>query len=226
MPVVHLRRGLIVVLPVLLLLAPSVLAQSADGQVTVEGPASDAMIGRLQQWVRQDAMPTGQGVIQVVPENCMAMQAEACTYWTHAPQFAMYFPDLEYLWTEADHSEGERESTGLNFYHELGHVLDFGLHRHGYRLKWFEIMRYQAPESNRKARELAGTRNPSLWFSALDSEGEAVIPDEQFAQAYDYCAEGMGYQEMQATMRSTYWGFSYNPSARQYREACRLISSL
>ena len=40
-----------------------------------------------------------------------------------------------------------------------------------------------------------------------------MIPDEQFAQAYDYCAEGMGYEEMQATMRSTYWGFSYDPSA-------------
>lgn len=211
---------------VLFLLAPSVLAQSAEGQVTVEGPASEAMLPRLRQWVRQDAMPAGQGVIQVVPENCIAMQAEACTYWTHAPQFVMYFPDLEYLWTEAGHSEGERASTALNFYHELGHVLDFSLHRHGYRLKWFEIMDYQAPETSRQARELAGTHSPSLWFSALDAEGEPVIPDEQFAQAYDYCAEGMGYQEMQATMRTTYWGFSYDPNARQYREACRLISTL
>ena len=124
----------------------------------------------------------------------------------------MYFPDLSYLWSEANHSEGERESTALNFYHELGHVLDFSLQRHGYRLRWFEIMHYEAPESARQARELITTRNPSLWFSALDAEGEPVIPEEQFAQAYDYCAEGMGYQEMQDTMRSTYWGFSYDPS--------------
>ena len=134
------------------------------------------MIPRLQQWIREDAMPTGQGVILLTPENCMAMQAEACTYWTHAPTFTMYFPDLEYLWSEAHHSEGERQSTGLNFYHEVGHVLDFSLHRHGYRLKWFEIMHYQAPESARQARELAGTRNPSLWFSALDAEGERGDP--------------------------------------------------
>ena len=53
-----------------------------------------------------------------------------------------------------------------------------------------------------------------------------MIPDEQFAQAYDYCAEGMGYQEVESTMKSTYWGFSYDPSPRQYREACRLISTL
>ena len=111
-------------------------------------------------------MPAGQGVIEVVPENCVAMQAEACHDWTHAPQFVMYFPDLEYLWTEAHHSEGERQSTGLNFYHELGHVLDFSLHRHGYRLKWFEIMDYQAPETSRQARELAGTQPLTVVLGA------------------------------------------------------------
>jgi len=221
MPVIGVRRLLIVMAPALLL-----FAAPAGAQLTVEGPASDAMIPRLQQWVREDAMPAGQGVVEVTPENCLAMQAEACTYWTHAPTFAMYFPDLEYLWSEAGHSDGERESTALNFYHEVGHVLDFSLRRHSYRPKWFEIMRYQAPATARQARELAGPRNAPLWLSALDAEGEEVIPDEQFAQAYDYCAAGMGYRQMEATMRTTYWGFSYDPSPRQYREACRLISTL
>ena len=53
-----------------------------------------------------------------------------------------------------------------------------------------------------------------------------MIPDEQFAQAYDYCAEGMSYSATEATMLDTYWGFSYDPSRRQYREACELIRSL
>jgi hypothetical protein len=221
MPVVHLRRLLIMLLPVLLLFAPS-----ADGQVTVEGPANDAMIPRLQQWVHEDVMPAGRGVIQIRPENCMEMEAEACTYWTQAPDFVMYFPDLEYLWTESHHTEGERESTSLNFYHELGHVLDFGLRRHSYRVRWFEIMHYKPPSSGRQVRELVDERNPRLWLSTVDADDTPVIPDEQFAQAYDYCAEGMSYSATEAAMLGTYWGFSYHPSRRQYREACALIRSL
>ena len=221
MVVARLRWLLIVLCPVLLLFAPS-----AEGLVTVEGPTSDAMIPRLQQWVREDAMPAGGGVIQIRAENCMEMEAEACTYWTHAPDFVMYFPDLEYLWTEPHHTEGERESTSLNFYHELGHVLDFGLHRHSYRVKWFEIMHYKPPGSGRESRELVNENSPWLWLSTVDANERPVIPDEQFAQAYDYCAEGMSYSATEATMLDTYWGFSYDPSRRQYREACELIRSL
>ncbi|HTY97993.1 MAG TPA: hypothetical protein VMB91_13195 [Solirubrobacteraceae bacterium] len=208
-------------LPVLLLLAPP-----ASASVTVEGPAGDAMIPRLQQWADTDAMPTGQGVIQIVPENCLQMEAEACTYWSQAPRFVMYMPNLEYLWGEPGHSEAELEGTYLNFYHELGHVLDFGLARHGYRLAWFQIMRYRKPAARGEVGEMVNTRDARAWFSAVDAHGRSVIPDEQFAQAYDYCAAGMGYPEMQATMRGVYWGFSYTPSARQYREACQLISGL
>ena len=212
---------LIGLLPVFLLLAP---AAAAD--VTVEGPAGDAMIPRLQQWADTDAMPTGQGVIEIVPENCMQMEAEACTYWSQAPRFVMYMPDLEYLWSEPGHKEAELEGTYLNFYHELGHVLDFGLSRHGYRLAWFQIMHYRRPASHGEVAELVNTREARAWFAAVDGRGRSVIPDEQFAQAYDYCAAGMGYSEMEATMRGTYWGFSYSPSARQYREACQLIGGL
>ena len=221
MAVVRIRRVLVGLLPMWL-----ALATPAGARVTVEGPAGDMMIPRLRQWADNDLMPTGDGVIQVVPENCMQMQAAACTYWTNAPHFVMYFPDLAYLWTQSGYSEGERESTWLNFYHELGHVLDFGLPRHGYRLKWFSIMHYEAPSSRRRARELVNTRNPRLWLSALGAEGEVVIPDEQFAQAYNYCARGMNYAAVQATMHGTYWGFSYDPSRGQYAEACQLIRGL
>ncbi len=221
MLVVQLPRLLIALLAVFLL-----SASAAAAQVTVEAPAGDAMLPRLQQWVREDVMPTGAGAIRIRPENCMQMEAEACTYWTYAPDFVMYFPDLEYLWTESDHTEAERESTSLNFYHELGHVLDFGLPRHSYRVKWFEIMHYKPPSSPQQVRELVDERNPWLWLWTVDAYDTPVIPDEQFAQAYDYCAEGMSYTATEATMRGTYWGFSYHPSPRQYREACDLIRSL
>jgi len=213
-------------LPAALLAVFFVSAAPAGAQPSVEAPTGDAMLPRLQQWVRSDAMPAGGGVVRIRPENCMAMEAEACTYWTTAPTFVMYFPDLEYLWTEPHHSEAERASTALNFYHELGHVLDFGLPRHAYRVSWFRIMHYQAPGSARQLRELVSERSPSLWLSALDAEGAEVIPDEQFAQAYNYCAEAMSYQQVQATMAGIYWGFSYDPSRRQYREACELIRTL
>ncbi|HUH80981.1 MAG TPA: hypothetical protein VLZ06_06605 [Solirubrobacteraceae bacterium] len=220
---------MLLALPICLLLALPICllaAVSVDAQITVEGPAGDAMIPRLQQWADEDVMPTGHGVIQIVPENCMQMEAEACTYWTSAPRFVMYFPDLAYLWTEPGHTDAERESTWLNFYHELGHVLDFSLDRHGYRLKWFAIMHDTRPHSAREARELVNGRNPRLWFSTVNTQNAAVVPDEQFAQAYDYCAQGMSYADAHATIRDTYWGFSYDPSRRQYQEACQLIRGL
>jgi hypothetical protein len=214
------------VVPAVLLPAFFLSASPVAARVTVEAPPGDAMLPRLEQWVHDDAMPVGTGVIRIRPENCMAMEAEACTYWSEAPVFVMYFPDLEYLWTEPNHTEAERGSTSLNFYHELGHVLDFGRLRHAYRVKWFKIVHYQPPSSGREVRELVYGRNPGLWLSALDAEGTEVVPDEQFAQAYDYCAESMSYGQMRTTMEGTYWGFSFDPSRRQYREACELIGTL
>ena len=138
----------------------------------------------------------------------------------------MKFPDLEYLWTSPGYTDAERLSTRLNFYHELGHVLDMGMHTHAYRPKWFAIMHYDDHLTRSQIYELVHDRSPAVWFSAQNGRGRTVIPAEQFAQAYNYCAVPMPYSQMQFAMESVYWGFDYHPSAREQREACRLIGSL
>ena len=202
------------------------LFASPAAAVTLGAPASDAMLPRLQQWASEDAMPAGQKVVRVVPENCLQMQAAACTYWNASEPDVMFFPDLEYLWSPGAYTEGERAATRLNFYHELAHVLDFGLPHHAYRLRWFALMHYPESPSPQEARELSSRRNPGAWFTALDADGYSVVPAEQFAQAYNYCAAAMTYPQVEATMLSSYWGFGYNPSKREYREACSLIAGL
>jgi hypothetical protein len=137
----------------------------------------------------------------------------------------MYFPDLEYLWSQPGITEGERDATRLNYYHELAHLLDFSLHRHAYRLKWFAIMHYRSP-SRHQEQALMRDWTPKLWFLARGADGGPVIPDEQFAQAYDYCAEQMSYSLVLTTIRTTYWGFDYQPTAGEYRAACRMIHDL
>jgi hypothetical protein len=162
-------------------------------------------------------LPSAKVTVAVRPENCRQDIAEACTVFGPPP--TIYFPDVEYLFSGGQGTDAERESVYLNFLHELGHVYDFTQTVHAYRRPFLRILRLPLEESSRgAAADLTHRVRPSSWMHAGSAQ-----PDELFAMAYSYCAAGLDFSELRATIHGVYWGYGYDPTRRQYEAICSLL---
>lgn len=172
------------------------LCSSAQA-VTFEYPASDQFGMRMQQWANEAHVPTAPGTVRVVPQNCTQFQAQACTTISRG-QATMFMPDDTFMWTEPGRTDGEREKERLLTLHELGHVFDFTRHRHFYRLDFMRIMRFE--HQRREDRMIVTRLEPHTWLVAFDEHEEVSYPDEEFAEAYSFCAAGYNYAAMKRAL--------------------------
>lgn len=98
----------------------------------------------------------------------------------------------------------------LDFLQELGHVYDFaGRQRHAYRAAFDRIFGYQPGF-------LAWIGVSGPWQALNEIQ-------EKFAMYYAYCGAGLRFPEQQ---KSAFRGFGVEPGAREYAQACRLITNL
>ena len=196
-----------------LLASCAVLSVVPPAHAVTIASAGNAMQPRLQAWADAATVPTAPITLTVRPEACWQFRAEACTMF--GASLALEYPDLEYLWSGAQGSAAAREAAHLNFLHELGHVYDFTQRVHPYRPRFLRILGIQDAESARAQGRLS---RPAGWLVSGQLQ-----PDELFAMAYSYCADGLTYAAAQQTMRNVYWGYGYAPTRRQYDAICKLL---